>query len=84
MFEPNFKVKLDQGSDTYGRFIIEPLETGYAIPSNALRRVLSSFREPLLPVLLSTELSISSRLLRGCVRILWSLSSILKSFASAS
>lgn len=43
MFEPQFKVKLDHQTDSFGRFIIEPLETGYAHTlGNALRRVLLS------------------------------------------
>jgi len=43
MLDPIFKVKLDEQNDTYGRFIIEPLETGYAYTlGNALRRVLLS------------------------------------------
>ncbi len=43
MFEPSFKVKVDQQTETYGRFVIEPLETGYAHTlGNALRRVLLS------------------------------------------
>ncbi|MBI3887915.1 DNA-directed RNA polymerase subunit alpha [Candidatus Microgenomates bacterium] len=43
MLDPNFKVKTDEQSDTYGRFIIEPLETGYAYTlGNSLRRVLLS------------------------------------------
>jgi len=43
MFDPVFKVKAEEQSDTYGRFIIEPLETGYAHTlGNALRRVLLS------------------------------------------
>jgi len=43
MFEPSFKIKVDQQTDNYGRFIIEPLETGYAHTlGNALRRVLLS------------------------------------------
>lgn len=43
MFDPVFKVKVEETSDTYGRFIIEPLETGYAHTlGNALRRVLLS------------------------------------------
>ncbi len=43
MPEPTFKVKVDEQNDTYGRFLIEPLETGYAHTlGNALRRVLYS------------------------------------------
>ncbi len=68
MFEPNFKVKLDQGSDTYGGLLsnLWKLVMPYLVMRCPV--LLSSFREPLVPVLLSTELSISSRLLRGCVR----------------
>ncbi len=43
MFDPNFKTKVEDQNDTYGRFVIEPLETGYAHTlGNALRRVLLS------------------------------------------
>lgn len=43
MFDPIFKTKSEEQSDTYGRFIIEPLEPGYAHTlGNALRRVLLS------------------------------------------
>lgn len=43
MLDPIFKVKTDEQTDSYGRFIIEPLETGYAHTlGNALRRVLLS------------------------------------------
>lgn len=43
MLEPTFKVKVDEQNDTFGRFILEPLETGYAHTlGNALRRVLLS------------------------------------------
>ncbi len=43
MLDPMFKVKTDEATDTFGRFIIEPLETGYAHTlGNALRRVLLS------------------------------------------
>ncbi len=43
MFDPIFKIKTEEAKDTYGRFIIEPLETGYAHTlGNALRRVLLS------------------------------------------
>lgn len=43
MLDPNFKVKVEEQNDTYGRFVIEPLETGYAHTlGNALRRVLYS------------------------------------------
>lgn len=43
MLDPIFKIKLDEQNETYGRFVIEPLETGYAHTlGNALRRVLLS------------------------------------------
>lgn len=43
MLDPIFKTKTEEQSDTYGRFVIEPLETGYAHTlGNALRRVLLS------------------------------------------
>ncbi|MCL4389762.1 MAG: DNA-directed RNA polymerase subunit alpha [Patescibacteria group bacterium] len=43
MLDPVFKVKNEEQTDTYGRFVIEPLETGYAHTlGNALRRVLLS------------------------------------------
>lgn len=43
MIDPNFSLKVDEQNDNYGRFIIEPLETGYAHTlGNALRRVLLS------------------------------------------
>ncbi|MCL4397798.1 DNA-directed RNA polymerase subunit alpha [Patescibacteria group bacterium] len=43
MLDPVFKVKTDEQTDSYGRFVIEPLETGYAYTlGNALRRVLYS------------------------------------------
>lgn len=43
MFDPIFKTKTEEQTDTYGRFVIEPLETGYAHTlGNALRRVLLS------------------------------------------
>lgn len=43
MLDPVFKVKVDKQTDSYGRFTIEPLETGYAHTlGNALRRVLLS------------------------------------------
>lgn len=43
MFDPIFKTKAEDQNDTYGRFVIEPLETGYAHTlGNALRRVLLS------------------------------------------
>lgn len=41
MLDPFFKVKTEEANDTYGRFVIEPLETGYAYTlGNAMRRVL--------------------------------------------
>lgn len=41
MTEPNFKVKEVKSEDTYGEFIIEPLEPGYGHTlGNSLRRVL--------------------------------------------
>lgn len=41
MLDPFFKVKTEEQNETYGRFVIEPLETGYAHTlGNALRRVL--------------------------------------------
>ena len=43
MLDPVFKVKVDQATDTYGKFVIEPLETGYSHTlGNALRRILLS------------------------------------------
>lgn len=43
MIDPNFKIKPEEETETYGRFVIEPLETGYAHTlGNALRRVLYS------------------------------------------
>lgn len=43
MLDPNFTLKVDEQNNTYGRFVIEPLETGYAHTlGNALRRVLLS------------------------------------------
>lgn len=43
MLDPFFKVKTEEASETYGRFVIEPLETGYAHTlGNSLRRVLLS------------------------------------------
>ncbi len=43
MIDANFKIKTDLQNETYGRFVIEPLETGYAHTlGNALRRVLLS------------------------------------------
>ena len=43
MIDPNFTIKVDEQNDTFGRFIIEPLETGFAHTlGNALRRVLLS------------------------------------------
>lgn len=41
MLEPTFKVKEGEMSDTFGQFVIEPLEPGYGHTiGNALRRVL--------------------------------------------
>ncbi len=41
MTEPTFKVKEEKHTDTYGEFVIEPLEPGYGhTVGNALRRVL--------------------------------------------
>lgn len=41
MLDPIFKIKTEEATDTYGKFVIEPLETGYAHTlGNALRRVL--------------------------------------------
>ncbi len=41
MLDAFFKVKTEETNDTYGRFVIEPLETGYAYTlGNAMRRVL--------------------------------------------
>ena len=41
MLEPTFKVKEAEMSDTFGQFVIEPLEPGYGHTiGNALRRVL--------------------------------------------
>lgn len=43
MLDLNFKVKTEEQNGSYGKFIIEPLETGYAHTlGNALRRVLLS------------------------------------------
>lgn len=43
MIDPVFKIKVDEQTDSFGRFIIEPLPTGYAHTlGNALRRVLLS------------------------------------------
>lgn len=43
MLDPIFKVKTEEQNDLYGRFVIEPLETGYAYTlGNALRRILLS------------------------------------------
>lgn len=43
MLDPVFKIKTEETNDTYGRFVMEPLETGYAHTlGNALRRVLLS------------------------------------------
>ncbi|HEC92590.1 MAG TPA: DNA-directed RNA polymerase subunit alpha, partial [Candidatus Atribacteria bacterium] len=39
----NIKIKVEELSDSYGRFIIEPLEKGYGVTlGNSLRRVLLS------------------------------------------
>ena len=39
----NIKIKVEELSDSYGKFIIEPLEKGYGITlGNSLRRVLLS------------------------------------------
>ena len=41
MFEPKFKIKVDQVTKAYGKFVIEPLEEGYGHTlGNSLRRVL--------------------------------------------
>ena len=41
MIEPKFKVKEEEVTDTFGRFIIEPLEPGYGHTlGNTLRRIL--------------------------------------------
>lgn len=43
MLDPIFKIKTEEATEIYGRFVIEPLETGYAHTlGNALRRVLLS------------------------------------------
>lgn len=43
MIDLNFKIKTETQNETYGKFVIEPLETGYAHTlGNALRRVLLS------------------------------------------
>lgn len=43
MLDPNFTIKVDESTEVFGRFILEPLETGYAHTlGNALRRVLLS------------------------------------------
>lgn len=43
MLDPIFKIKTEEQNETYGRFAVEPLETGYAHTlGNALRRVLLS------------------------------------------
>ena len=43
MLDPVFKIKTDEQTASYGKFIVEPLETGYAYTlGNALRRVLYS------------------------------------------
>jgi len=39
----NIKIKVEELSDSYGKFIIEPLERGYGVTlGNSLRRVLLS------------------------------------------
>jgi DNA-directed RNA polymerase subunit alpha len=41
MIDPNFKIRTEEQTDSYGRFVLEPLENGYAHTlGNALRRVL--------------------------------------------
>ncbi|MFH0864056.1 MAG: DNA-directed RNA polymerase subunit alpha [Candidatus Gottesmanbacteria bacterium] len=41
MFEPNFKVKIETEKEDYGKFVIEPLDSGFGQTlGNALRRVL--------------------------------------------
>ena len=46
MLDPNFKVKVDEQTDNFGRLIIEPLDPGYSHTlGNALRRVLLSSLE---------------------------------------
>ncbi len=43
MLDPNFKIKVDEQSDNFGRLIIEPLDPGFAHTlGNAIRRVLLS------------------------------------------
>jgi len=43
MLDPIFRVKTEDQTESYGRYVIEPLETGYAHTlGNALRRVLLS------------------------------------------
>lgn len=43
MFEPNFKIKTEVQEKNYGKFIIEPLDSGFGHTlGNALRRVLLS------------------------------------------
>ena len=43
MFEPNFKIKLEEERPDYGKFIIEPLDQGFGHTlGNSLRRVLLS------------------------------------------
>lgn len=43
MFEPNFKIKTEVQKEDYGKFIIEPLDSGFGHTlGNALRRVLLS------------------------------------------
>src|SRR3990172_4620647 len=41
MLEPNFKVKVENETENYGKFMIEPLEPGFGHTlGNSLRRVL--------------------------------------------
>ncbi len=43
MMDPNFKIKTEEQTPNFGRFVVEPLERGYAHTlGNALRRVLLS------------------------------------------
>ncbi len=43
MLEPNFKIKAEKEEQTYGQFVIEPLEQGYGQTlGNSIRRVLLS------------------------------------------
>ena len=43
MNDPVFKIKIDHETESFGRFIIEPLEQGYGQTlGNSLRRVLLS------------------------------------------